>query len=178
MRDSLISTSIALDPIDLSDQPADSSVLGVGVDLVSVHRFRQKIQRTERLATQVFTAEELAYASLCSDPTLRLAARFAAKEAVTKALGTGLGVFGLRDVEIVSGERRAPAIVLHGRAVAVAAQQGVTRWCVSMSHVDQMAIAFAVALSDLASPQKPDVTRSLRGSDQIGGMRTSHATER
>ena len=76
-------------------------MIGVGIDAVDVERFRRSLARTPGLAERLFTAEERAYAAQRADPTERLAARFAAKEAVMKALGVGIGAFAFHDVEVV-----------------------------------------------------------------------------
>ena len=76
---------------------------------------------------------------------VRLSTRFAAKEAVWKALGVGLGAVALHDVEVVGGGDRAPGLSLHGKAAALAASAGVGRWHVSLSHADRVAMAVVLA---------------------------------
>ncbi len=83
-------------------------VIGIGTDLVEVERFRRALARTPRLAERVFTDVERADAGRRRDPTEMLAARFAAKEAVMKALGVGLGRFPLHDVEVVKASSGPP----------------------------------------------------------------------
>jgi holo-[acyl-carrier protein] synthase len=122
-----------------------SGLVGIGVDLVDVGRLRAAIERRPRLATRVFTEAELATASGSVRADQRLAARFAAKEATMKALGVGLGAFGLRDVEVVLSERGAPSLVLHGAAAALAAQLGAGVLHVSLSHTATAAGAVVVA---------------------------------
>jgi holo-[acyl-carrier protein] synthase len=121
-------------------------VIGIGIDAVDVDRFRRALQRTPRLAERLFSPDEQAYASRQRDPSQRLAARFAAKEAVMKAMGVGLGAFAFRDVEIVRAESGAPALRLTGRAAALAVERGIATWRVSLTHTDQVAEAVAVAL--------------------------------
>ena len=91
-------------------------MIGVGIDAVDVERFRQSLARTPGLAERLFTADERAYAARRADPTERLAVRFAAKEAVMKALGVGIGAFAFHDVEVV--------VTDDGAAVARAAWGG------------------------------------------------------
>lgn len=120
-------------------------MLGIGIDAVDVERFRQLLQRRPSAAARLFTDGELAYGQRWRDPAPRLAARFAAKEAVMKALGVGLGAFGFHDVEVVSASSGAPGLVLRGAALALAGQAGVERWHLSLTHTDSVAQAVAVA---------------------------------
>jgi holo-[acyl-carrier protein] synthase len=122
-------------------------VIGIGTDLVEVDRFRAVLDRTPRMAERLFSASELAYAHRRADPTERLAARFAAKEAVMKALGVGLGAFALRDVEVVRDEGSGqPALALTRAAAELATARGVSRWLLTLAHTDRVASAVAVAL--------------------------------
>jgi holo-[acyl-carrier protein] synthase len=130
--------------------PGLEGVVGVGVDAVDVERFRRVLERRPTLAERVFTDGERADAAAVRDPAERLAARFAAKEAVMKALGSGLGSFGLRDVEVVrapgSGATSgAPSLRLADRAADLALARRVTRWHLSLTHTSQVAMAVVVA---------------------------------
>jgi holo-[acyl-carrier protein] synthase len=120
-------------------------VVGVGTDLVELDRFRQAAERTPGILTRYFTEGERAYAERRNDPTERYAARFAAKEAVMKALGVGLGACELAEIEVVRQDSGAPDLVLHGRAAALAAERGVTAWHLSLTHTDTAAHAIAIA---------------------------------
>ncbi len=122
------------------------AVIGLGTDLVDVDRFRRAIARTPGLVSRLFTDDEQRDANRRPDPTEALAARFAAKEAVMKALAVGLGAFAFRDVEVVRAESGAPSLVLRGDADAVAARKGVGGWLVSLTHTDRTAGAVALAL--------------------------------
>ena len=120
---------------------------GIGIDAVEVDRFRRLLARQPRAATRLFTAGELAAVGRRGpDPAPRLAARFAAKEAVMKALGVGLGAFAFQDVEVVSAPSGAPSLVLTGGAAALADRLGVGGWRLSLTHTETMAQAVAVAL--------------------------------
>jgi holo-[acyl-carrier protein] synthase len=121
-------------------------VIGIGTDLVELDRFRLALQRTPRIVERLFSDAERAYALKQPDPTERFAARFAAKEAVLKAMGIGLWQFPLRDIEVVRADSGQPSVVLHGRAATLAAEQGVTSWRLTMTHTDRVASATAVAL--------------------------------
>lgn len=121
-------------------------MIGIGVDLVEVDRMRTVLARTPTMVEKLFTAGERAYAEAANDPTERYAARFAAKEAVMKALGVGLGAVDWHDIEVVRTDRGAPELDVSGRAGELAAHAGVTRWLLTMTHTTTMAEAIAVAL--------------------------------
>jgi holo-[acyl-carrier protein] synthase len=120
-------------------------VRGIGVDAVDVERFRLVIGRRPALVERLFTETERAYAERSRDPGPRLAVRFAAKEAVLKALGVGIGGAGFRDVEVLRDPEGRPSLALTGRAAALSARRGVRRWHVSLTHTDTVAIASVVA---------------------------------
>lgn len=135
--------------------PGGAHVSGIGIDAVDVDRFRRVLGRRPSLAQRMFTDAERADAAERGDPAQHLAARFAAKEAVMKALGTGIGGFSLRDVEVVRGtepgaRRGAPSLRLFDRAAALAADRGVSRWHVSLTHTDRLAMAVVLAESGAA----------------------------
>lgn len=119
--------------------------MGVGTDLVHVPRLEQALARHPGFATRVYTRTEIAYCEQHREPGPRYAARFAAKEAVLKALGTGLAR-GMRwqDVEIVAGPARRPLVMLHGAVAETARRQGVRAVQVSLSHAGEYALACAV----------------------------------
>lgn len=122
-------------------------MIGIGVDLVDIVRFRTVLARSPGFAARVFTEAERAYADRAVDAAPRLAARFAAKEATLKCLGLGLGGMPLVEIEVVRDEGTGrPELVLHGRAAEVAAAHGVREWRLSLSHTDDLAQATAVAL--------------------------------
>ncbi len=112
---------------------------GVGIDLLEIDRLERALERHPRLAARVFTEAERDYAAARARPARRLAARFAAKEAVVKALGLSNG-FGLREVEVIAGEP--PAVRLFGRAADVAADKSVK---ISLTHSRDFAAAVAIA---------------------------------
>jgi holo-[acyl-carrier protein] synthase len=123
-------------------------VIGIGTDLVEVDRFRSVLQRTPGIVDRLFTSDEMAYAALCDDPSERLAVRFAAKEAVMKAMGAGIGDVSFVDIEVVRAESGEPSVVLHGRARERARQRGVSRWLLTLTHTHTLAHAIAVALGE------------------------------
>ena len=121
-------------------------MIGIGTDLVELDRFRLALARTPRLAERLFSEAERAYADRRRDPTERLAARFAAKEAVMKAMGVGLWKFPLKDIEVVKAPSGAPSVRLHGKAARMAEERGVTEWRLTLTHTERVAQAIAVAL--------------------------------
>lgn len=121
-------------------------VVGVGIDLCEVDRMRRVLERTPTFAARVFTEAEREVCARRRHAAEGYAARFAAKEAVLKALGAGLGACELRDIEVVRAESGAPAVELHGTARDLAASRGVTAWRLSMTHTATMAEAVVVAL--------------------------------
>jgi holo-[acyl-carrier protein] synthase len=96
----------------------------------------------------VYTDAEREHCGRRRDPAEGLAARFAAKEAVLKALGRGLGACAFRDIEVVRAESGAPSLALHDTAARLAAEHGVTAWHVSLTHTATMAEAVVIALAD------------------------------
>ena len=134
----------------IADSPRPGTVVGIGVDAVDVVRFRRILARRPGFAARFFTDIERADAGRSPDPTESLAARFAAKEAVMKALGTGLGGFALTEVEVRRGDgpgatAGAPSLVLHGEAAALASRCEAGRFHLSLTHTAEVAVAFVVA---------------------------------
>ncbi len=121
-------------------------VVGIGIDLVEIDRIRQIAGRRPSFVTRTFTDAEQAYAALADDPAERLAARFAAKEAVLKVLGTGLGGADFRDIEITKLESGAPVLAVSGRGGALAADLGIGEWLVTLTHSDLTAGAVVAGL--------------------------------
>ncbi len=121
-------------------------MLAVGVDIIEVARVERALARHgERFSRRIFTEQERAY---CRGRMTSLAGRFAIKEAVGKALGTGLGAVGWRDIEVINDEQGKPHLLLHGRAKTLAAELGLTRWAISLSHTETQAIGFVVATGE------------------------------
>lgn len=116
-------------------------IVGVGIDVVQVERFARALGRTPRLRDRLFTAEEQKGTRVES-----LAARFAAKEAVAKALGAPGGM-RWHDAEVVRGIGGRPALVVRGTVADEAAAQGIRSWHLSLSHDGGVATAVVVAES-------------------------------
>lgn len=120
-------------------------MIGIGVDAVDIERFRRSLERTPTMRERLFTPAELADVAPQVDPVPSLAARFAAREAVMKALGLGLGAFGFHDVWVARQSSGAPSLVVGGRALELSDRAGVRRWHLSLTHSDLVAIAYVVA---------------------------------
>ena len=120
-------------------------VIGVGVDAVDIERFRESLARTPSMRVRLFTESELADVGRRADPVPGLAARFAAREAVMKAMGLGLGAFGFHEVWVVKASSGAPSLMITGRAAALADERGISEWLLSITHTDLVAIAHVVA---------------------------------
>lgn len=123
-------------------------IVGLGTDLVGIERIRGVHARQgRRFLDRVYTAAEQAYCLAAQDPSERLAARWAAKEAAMKALGTGWAKgIDFRQIEVVSGEGP-PRLALSGEAAAAAGRLGAERFHLSISHSDGMAVATVIAES-------------------------------
>lgn len=123
-------------------------MLAVGVDMVTIERVADTLARHgARFLDRVFTAQEQAY---CNGRAGSLAGRYAVKEAVAKALGTGIGDIDWVEMEVVCDERGKPELRLHGRAQALAAARGLDLWSISLSHTDSHAVGMAVGMASPA----------------------------
>ncbi len=125
------------------------NVLGVGVDIVETQRVEESLQKFgERFLKRCFLPGEVAYCQSMKFPARHLAARFAAKEAISKAFGTGIGgQLGWCDMEICRRDSGEPYVVLHGKGADLARSRGVTRVFVSLSHGEAYAVAQVVMVS-------------------------------
>lgn len=126
------------------------NVFGIGVDVVDVERIESAIaSHGDRFLNRTFTESERAYCEAQAISGPHFAVRFAAKEAVSKAFGTGIGGdVGLCEVEVVRSASGAPGIVLHGNAAVFAARQRISRVMISLSHTRHSAVAQAMAIMD------------------------------
>lgn len=122
-------------------------ILGTGIDLAEVSRIRESIERFgDRFLARVFTAREIAYANSKANKYERFAARFAAKEAAMKAIGTGwTGGVTWHDFEVVNLPNGRPTIALHGRAAAIAKELGIRALALSLTHTESYGVASVVA---------------------------------
>lgn len=118
--------------------------LSTGIDLIETERIAHSISRHgQRFLTRIYTPREL---EAVGENLASLAARFAAKEAVSKALGCGIGDVRWHDIEVVHGPRAEPILILHGSAKSLADDLGLRSWSLSLSHTKDHAIAMVVAL--------------------------------
>ncbi len=119
------------------------SVLHTGIDMLEVDRLKKAIDRHgEKFLQRIFTEREL---EQLRDDVPSLTARWAAKEAVAKALRTGIGDVSWQEIEILRGPAREPVLTLYGAAEKIAKKEGITQWSVSISHTIDYAVAMVVA---------------------------------
>ena len=131
-------------------------MLSTGVDFIEIERVAGVLERHgDRFLKRVFTPDEIAY---CRGRAPNLAARFAAKEAVMKSLGTGFRGVSWRDVEVIRAPSGAPSPRLHGRALRRARRLGVTEIAISLTHSKGFAMVVAVA-------SRPDTADSLQATE-------------
>jgi holo-[acyl-carrier protein] synthase len=125
-------------------------LLAHGIDIVEVPRIAKMLgEHGERFLDRCFTAAEREYCLAGKRRDEHLAARFAAKEAVLKALGTGWkNGIAWTDVEVVRDQSGAPSVRLHGAAAAAARERGIGAWSLSLSHTEGYAVASAIGLAD------------------------------
>jgi holo-[acyl-carrier protein] synthase len=130
------------------------SVLGIGVDLVECARIQHSIDRFgDRFLHRVFTDGEIEYSMSMKFPARHLAARFAAKEAVSKAFGTGVGkAMGWRNIDVQKRPSGEPFLVFSGPAQELAAERGVTSALVTLSHTEHHAMASVVLEGATSQP--------------------------
>ncbi|MFU8893116.1 MAG: holo-ACP synthase [Luteolibacter sp.] len=128
------------------------NIHGIGIDIVEVARISAANARHgTAFVERYLTANERAYCAAHANPEIHQAARFAAKEAVAKALGTGIGgECGWLDIEITrDAATGAPGVVLAGAAADFAANHGITRIFISLSHTRETAVAYAIATREM-----------------------------
>jgi len=122
-------------------------MLAVGIDIIEVTRIERSVERLgQRFLDRIFTSQEQAY---CEGRLERLAGRFAVKEAVSKALGFGIGDVRWQEIEVLNDQRGKPVLVLHGDAKDLANELGLHSWSISMSHSEANAVGMAVALGGI-----------------------------
>jgi holo-[acyl-carrier protein] synthase len=119
-------------------------IIRTGIDLIEIARIEEVIKRHgTRYLERIYTATEIEQSG---NKTESLAGRFAAKEACAKAIGTGIGIIGWKDVEIMVDEQNAPTLKLYGEAAKKAKELGLKTWSVSISHNLSNAVAIVVVI--------------------------------
>lgn len=135
------------------------ALAGVGVDIVEIARMQQILERTPRFRERVFTDEERAYCDSKARPAAHYACRFAAREAVLKALGLGFSGCGRYDeVSVALDNAGRPQVALKGKAAEAAQEQGVLAIAISLSFTRDMAVANAVATTAQTAPKDTSTT--------------------
>ena len=121
-------------------------IVGLGVDLADINRVARVLDKYPRFAERCFTEHEREYAFRFANPSRRLAARFAGKEAVMKSMGTGWRRIRWKDIEITGGGK--PTVRMSGNAARRAEMLGVTEVLVTITHTDTFALVMAVAVGE------------------------------
>jgi holo-[acyl-carrier protein] synthase len=146
-------------------------IKGLGVDIVEIGRMRDALARHPRMKERIFSEAERAYCDKRNKPEVHYALRFAAKEAVLKALGTGFAGMCFHDVEVVRDVGGRPSPRLHGRAAEVANESGVVEMHLSLSYTHTTAVASAVAITE--SDRGPETVDPVRARARVfKGMRS------
>lgn len=119
-------------------------IFGVGIDIVEIRRIKKAIESNEKFLEKIFTVAELDYLKSRNLRPEYVAGRFAAKEAVAKALGTGFRGFDFKDIEIDRTTLGKPIVSLKGKAKLIAKKEGQYNIHLSISHGEESAIAYAI----------------------------------
>jgi holo-[acyl-carrier protein] synthase len=138
-------------------------ITGLGVDIVEIDRMKTALERHPKMRERLFSADERVYCDKRNRPEIHYALRFAAKEAVLKALGTGFAGMRFTDVEVVRDAGGRPTPRLAGRAKEVADRLGVVELHLSLSYTHTTAVASAVAITtprDDGAPKDPERRRA------------------
>lgn len=121
-------------------------IIGIGTDIIEIERIKKAIQTRPKLGERLFTQQEMEYCSTKGNTFASMAARFAAKEAVAKALGSGIEGFKWLDIEVINDAKGKPEIKLHNQAWEKGSQLGVNKIEISLSHCKEYAVAMVVLL--------------------------------
>lgn len=122
------------------------TIIGIGTDIIEIDRVKLALNRSgKRFLERIFTPAEIAYCEARRDRIPCYAVRFAAKEAVLKAIGSGLAGCRWVEVEVTGKQGSPPGVLLHGAAAALAARRGIKSFHITLSHSRKFAVAFTVA---------------------------------
>ena len=124
-------------------------IAGIGTDIIEIERINKAILNTPQFMLKSFTAKEQDYFRQRKNAVESIAGNFAAKEAISKALGTGFRGFGLMDIEILRDDLGAPVVFLHGKAKDIKNKKNITNIWVSISHCKAYATAYAIAEEEI-----------------------------
>lgn len=120
-------------------------VFGIGTDIIEIQRIERALLRTGRLKRRIFTPREIEYCESRGKSAQHFAARFAAKEAFLKAMGTGWqGGHRFDEIEVINNEQGKPEAAVHGKVKAFCEENGIIRFQVSLSHIKELALAVVV----------------------------------
>ena len=128
--------------LKILSQMKTMSIKGIGTDIIEISRIKEVLERKkDAFLKKVFTKNEIEYSKKFKDPTPHLAARFAAKEAVSKALGIGLGKISFLDIEVLNDEKGKPNLKLSKKLIEEFSSPKIE---ISLSHCNEYAVAFAI----------------------------------
>lgn len=119
-------------------------MIGIGTDIIEIKRIEKALKNTKRFKEKIFTDKENLYFEKMGNRVESIAGSFAAKEAVSKALGTGFRTFGMDDIEITRDELGKPSIVLFGEAQKLGDSLGVVQMHLTISHCKEYAVAYVI----------------------------------
>ncbi len=124
-------------------------IFGIGTDIIAISRMERSLESHPRFAERIFTPGEISYCESKANKAQSYAARFAAKEALMKAIGTGWdGSINWIDIEVVNNEQGNPAFITHGKTKAFLESIGMTRLHLSLTHEKEFAVAYAIIECD------------------------------
>ena len=123
-------------------------IKGIGTDIIEIQRIKDAVKKNERFLRRVFTPGEISYCESKSNPYPSLAARFAAKEGASKALGTGIGQISWTEIEVTINQAGKPNIILHGKALELAEDLGIKDIHVTLSHSKEYGVAMVIMEGD------------------------------
>lgn len=120
-------------------------IKGIGTDIVEITRIKKIVDKNSRFLSRNFTKAENDYFNTKKKPYESIAGNFAAKEAISKALGTGFSGFGLLDIEVTRNNKGAPTVTLYNKALDIKKSNNISQILVTISHCEKYAVAFATA---------------------------------
>ena len=147
-------------------------IFGIGTDIVEIDRIKKALQRNPKILNRLFTDYEITYFKSRNMNIQHIAGGFSAKEAVVKALGTGLRGFNWKDVELLRGSSGMPMVKFYNRAKAIASENRISTVFISISHSENYAVAVAVA--ELLPGTPTEVQDEIASGYQEDNLRSVH----